>query len=216
MTKSQRPNRRSFLLQLAAGTASASACLAGGWWLGQGSGDARAACLRPPGAQAEDDFLAACIRCGRCADACPNRCVVAFTEEAGKEAGIAPSRGQRGTPVILARQQACMLCQGLPGDALRCTEACPTGALQFTLKDAAAIQAGVQMGLAAVDTHLCYSYNGSSCGVCVRACPFEGTALKAGHRETPVIDPEACVGCGLCERACIRYPTAIRVTPRNA
>ena len=172
--------------------------------------------MRPPGAVPEDDFLALCIRCGRCADACPNRCIAAFTEEAGKDLATKPGPGQRNTPVIFPRRQACMLCNGVPGDELLCTATCPTGALQRVRKDAASIQAAVEMGTATVDTHLCYSYTGASCGACVRACPFEGTALRAGLWEKPIVDPQACVGCGLCERACVRYPQAIRVEPRKA
>ena len=80
-------------------------------------------------------------------------------------------------------------------------------------KELAAIQDQVKMGLATVDKQLCHSYNGASCGICVRACPFEGKALRAGMWEKPIVDPDYCVGCGLCERACVRYPQAIHVTP---
>ena len=208
--------RRKFLSRVITGAASVLFGAAGGRWLSGSDLGQVEACIRPPGALPEADFLATCIRCGRCADACPNRCIEAFTEAAGRPFSMTPARGQRGTPVIFPRQQACMLCNGVPGDELLCTAACPTGALEVMAKDPAAILSKVKMGVAEVDTNLCYSFNGASCGVCVRACPFEGKALRAGLWEKPLIDPEVCIGCGLCERACIRYPHAIRVRPREA
>jgi ferredoxin-type protein NapG len=198
--------RKDFLKNAAA----VGAALATGLRIGRRD-EAQAAPLRPPGALEEDDFLSTCIRCGRCGDACPNQCIQAFTKENGSLFSMAPGSGEVGTPVIFPRQQACNLCQRAQGDELLCTVACPTGALQPVTKSAAAIQKKVTMGKAVVDTNLCYSYTGNSCGVCVRACPFEGKALRAGQMETPIIDPDFCVGCGLCERACIRYPQAITV-----
>jgi MauM/NapG family ferredoxin protein len=216
MTGMRRTQSRRRFLKTASGLAALTGCLGGGWLMaGLGAATARP-CLRPPGALDEEEFLSTCIRCGRCADACPNRCIVAFTDEAGRDLAARPGRGQRGTPAIFPRRQACMLCQGVPGEELLCTAACPTGALQLTRKDAASIHAGVKMGTAELDKNLCYSYNGSSCGVCVRACPLEGDALRAGLREVPIINPDSCVGCGLCERACIRYPQAIKVSPTVA
>lgn len=204
--------RRQALGQIATGTAAVIGLGTGGW-LAAGTGDA-VACVRPPGALPEEDFLSTCIRCGRCSDACPNRCIVAFTEESGREVSMAPGAGQRGTPVIFPRRQACMLCNGVPGDTLRCTAACPTGALTPVLKTTEGIRS-LEMGTAEVDEHLCYSFNGASCGVCVRACPLEGSALRAGLWERPIVDPDVCIGCGLCERSCVHYPQAIRVRARS-
>ena len=205
--------RRSFLhnvLALGATVAGAVALCAGKRRKpGTGAG------LRPPGALPEDEFLSRCIRCFRCGDACPNRAIVPLNKETGQDFSRAPDVAERGTPVIFPRRQACMLCQGVPGDELLCTAACPSGALQIVRKTPEDLQEGVSMGTAEIDFNLCYSWNGASCGVCARACPFEGKALVIGYFERPTIDPDYCIGCGLCERACIRYPQAVAVTPRS-
>jgi len=203
-------NRRSFLRNVLAVTASAAAGAA--ILKGGGSQEiAERVGLRPPGALPEDEFLSRCIRCFRCGDACPNRAIVALNEKSGADFSRAPRTAEAGTPVIFPRRQSCILCQGVEGDTLLCTEACPTGALNLVKKARERIQASVTMGKARIDTNICYSYNGSSCGVCVRSCPFEGEALKAGYFERPILNPEYCVGCGCCERACIRYPQAIAI-----
>lgn len=204
----QRMTRRGFLRDVAA----VGGSLAVGLGFLRPSAEGHAA-LRPPGALPEDDFLARCIRCGQCGDACPNQAIRPFTKESGRYFSLTPGRGEVGTPVIFPRLQACNLCGGDQGEMLLCTAACPTGALTPIPKRAEAIQAKVSMGVSTLDKNLCYSYQGSSCGVCVKACPFEGKALRAGFMEQPVLDPAYCVGCGLCERACIRYPQAISIVP---
>jgi ferredoxin-type protein NapG len=99
--------------------------------------------LRPPGALAEDVFLASCIKCGQCLQVCPPQVI--------KLAGISQGFGI-GTPYIIPRQGACILCSGLP-----CVLACPTGALAHELslgKDA-------EMGLAVISNpDTCLSVRG--------------------------------------------------------
>ena len=155
--------------------------------------------LRPPGAQQEEAFLSACIRCGQCANVCPNQCITL----AGLETGFAGLAA----PVITARAQACILC-------MACTQVCPTGALQ-PLETTDAGRQTVSMGTAVVMEDVCYSYAGRTCGVCYRACPLPGKAMKLGLYETPIVNPEHCVGCGLCEQACVHMPQAIRVIPAS-
>ncbi len=153
--------------------------------------------LRPPGALSEQEFLDRCIRCARCAAVCPNTAI--------QMAGFGEGLRNLNTPYIVPREQACMLC-------MKCTEVCPTGALTQIAPDAAAVLSQVKMGRAVVDQSMCYSYQKRTCGVCIRACPFPGVAMKTGMYEQPIVT-DACVGCGLCERACIHVPQAIRIVP---
>ena len=144
----------------------------------------------------------------RCVDACPNHALVS----------IAPGSagGRAGTPTLAPRKAACMLCMSVESDYLRCTEVCPSGALQLVQKTAEDIRAKVDIGVAELDPGLCYSFNNWSCGACFRACPLAGEAMTIGLWERPTVHPDTCVGCGCCERACIRYPHAIRVKAKTA
>ncbi len=88
--------------------------------------------LRPPGALDENLFLASCIKCGQCLQVCPPQ--VIELDDISQGFGI-------GSPYIIPREGACILCSGLP-----CVLACPTGALNHDLslgKDA-------EMGLAVI------------------------------------------------------------------
>lgn len=189
--------RRAFVIGLgAAGVGGAF-----GAWIGAEEASATPT-LRPPGAQRDPEaFLARCIGCRRCAQVCPNQCI----QFVGVEGGLR----QWGTPFITPRARSCTLC-------MACTQACPTGALEPIKADPASISAQVRMGVAWVDEHICLSFKGFSCGTCVRACPFEGVALRAGFFERPEVDQARCVGCGACERACIQTPQAIRVRPASS
>ncbi len=199
-------NRREFFKNATVTGATVAGC---GVFAGVfGAGDQSAAApLRPPGALAEDEFTARCIRCMRCVEACPNNAIITLDDSFG--------RHRRNTPAIKARRQACMLCNRIEGDYLKCTEACPSGALQPIRNDPDEIRQKVSMGTAEIDLDLCYSYNSWTCGACASACPLQGTALSLGMWERPEVNPKACIGCGLCERSCIRYPQAIRVKPEG-
>lgn len=166
--------------------------------------DARGFYLRPPGALEEGRFLAACIKCGKCAQACPYNSI----KMAGGEAGVGI-----GTPHIIARETPCYLCPDLP-----CAQACPSGALDSTLKDVEKVRMGTAV---IVDRENCLSLRGLRCEVCYRQCPLIDkaiTILPHHNQRTgvhsimePVVHRDKCVGCGICENACVREKPVIVV-----
>jgi ferredoxin-type protein NapG len=99
--------------------------------------------LRPPGALDEDTFLASCIKCGQCLQVCPPQVI--------ELAGISQGFGV-GTPHIIPRVGACILCKGLP-----CVLACPTGALDHQISEGKE----AEMGLAVISgPQTCLSIKG--------------------------------------------------------
>ena len=198
--------RREFLVKLAQGAALAgTGGLLWGYIL---RNEARAApyALRPPGALAEDDFNAVCIKCGQCVNACPPH--ILKLQQAGGSLPI-------GMPYYEPRTGACVMCPDIP-----CMKVCPTGALSPRLEridDA-------RMGLAFIDIENCLSWKGLRCEICHRVCPIKGRAitLEAHPRQiskhamfVPLVHSDACTGCGICEHACPTEVAAIRILPHK-
>ncbi len=161
--------------------------------------------LRPPGALAEQDFLAACIKCGQCVTACPFKTLV--LTRTGED-------GQIGTPRFVAREVPCYMCEDVP-----CAGACPTGALDRSITIGES-----RMGLAVlVDHETCLGFQGLRCEVCYRICPLLDKAITLNYRSQertgkhayfePVVHSEFCTGCGMCEHGCVLEESAIRVLP---
>jgi len=162
--------------------------------------------FRPPGALSEEDFLGACIRCGRCIQECPYNTLLVGSLIDGEHLG---------TPYINFREVPCYMCSDLP-----CIVACPTNALDHSLTDVAKSC----MGTAVItDREACLSLNGIRCEICYRVCPLIDKAItihKKRHPLTdrhtvfePIIHKDVCTGCGICENACPLDNTAIRVLP---
>jgi ferredoxin-type protein NapG len=193
--------------------------------------------LRPPGALAEDDLLASCIKCGQCVQVCPVEAIKLSSGEAGFGIGV---------PFIDAREQAC----DFSCDATQCVLACPTGALSHNIDNKEQVNMGFarlskpESCLARKDlgfkgqargpdhpgTHR-YSeidrwnpikiadhpYDLEQCDLCVRECPIKGAISMEplsdyqpaeDKRRTPVVH-DACVGCGMCEMICPLNDAAI-------
>ena len=164
------------------------------------------AAIRPPGALPETDFSAACIRCGLCVRDCPfNILHLAKPEEPLST----------GTPYFVARQLPCEMCEDIP-----CVKACPTGALDHSLKDINKSK----MGLAVlVDHETCLNFLGLRCDICYRVCPVIDKAITLDPQTNartgkhtlfiPVVHSDHCTGCGKCEKACPTQVAAIKVFP---
>ena len=187
---------------------------------------AEARLIRPPGALDEPDFLAACIRCYKCQDACEPGAIQFFTEAAGPNYH---------SPYVDPAVKGCTLC-------MKCTEVCPTGALRpMDIKQ----KAEVDMATVELREDLCLSYKAQRirneqammmelgedpteatevderrgpCGACFTFCPLKNRAIKLepGAFLAPIVFEDHCVGCGMCEEICrvmVRGTPAIRVVP---
>jgi ferredoxin-type protein NapG len=195
-------SRREFFVH-GAQLAGAAAAVGTLWFaLLRAEAHAAAGALRPPGARAEADFAARCIKCGQCVRACPFA-----TLRLASVGAAAPI----GTPYFEPRRVPCYMCQDLP-----CTKACPSGALDAALDDIAK----ARMGVAVLDEQHCLSWQGMRCEVCYRVCPLRGKAIVVNTEPRrlsrhavfePVVDADHCTGCGMCEQACPTEQAAIRV-----
>jgi len=211
------PERREFLLKAARGLGLAAA---GGLVWGEFIVEGRQAAfvLRPPAALPEKQFLAACIRCGMCVEACPFDTLRIAKPEDGAPIGM---------PYFIPRTNPCYMCKDIP-----CVPACPTGALDRMLvsegdeKGEPKMNINLaKMGLAVIDRETCIAYDGIQCDACYRTCPRIDKAITVEYTRNirtgkhamlaPVVSSDFCTGCGLCEKACVTEKASIFVLPRN-
>lgn len=204
VTMAKTGTRRDFIVKMARiGAFSVVGGSVWSWVLQESKVNALA--LHPPGALAEKDYPARCIKCGMCVDACPYNTL--SLGKAGENAAI-------GLPKFEPRKIPCYMCTDVP-----CAKVCPSGALdkKIGIKDA-------RMGLAVlIDQENCIAFQGLRCEVCYRVCPLMDKAITLQYRPQertgkhayfePVVHSDACTGCGMCEHACILEKSAIKVLP---
>jgi ferredoxin-type protein NapG len=144
--------------------------------------------LRPPGAIKEEEFLAACVRCGLCVRACPYDTLKLATM--GEETAL-------GTPYFVARDVPCFMCDDVP-----CAKACPTGALDREIPNIRHADMGIAV---LVDHETCLNYKGMHCSICYRVCPIRDEAITLEKQTIhgrqmiiPTVHSSKCTGCGTC------------------
>jgi ferredoxin-type protein NapG len=150
--------------------------------------------FRPPGAMAEIGFLAACIRCGACIDACPEHALLKVPADGALAAG---------TPYLEPASIPCIACPTMP-----CAAACPTPAL--TAPELG--WSGYRLGELELRPEHCVTFRGNSCRICVDACPMGEAALTIDSAGHPVLRREGCVGCGVCLQVCPTSPSSYELT----
>ena len=209
-------NRRQFFID--AGRNIGIAAVGGLVWAGiLERGKAYPTVLRPPGAAEEQQFLAACTKCGLCVTACPYKALILAKPGDGRPVG---------TPYFVMRENPCRMCRDIP-----CAGICPTGALDIRLisgGDAGTAALDInkaRIGLAVIDRETCIAYWGIQCDACYRTCPVIDKAITVEHSRNdrtgkhailgPVVHSKHCTGCGMCERACVTKKASIFVLPRH-
>ena len=190
-------NRREFIRSAALTAGVVTLSLAGLLPVVQGA----SARLRPPGALKtlldEQEFFAACIKCGQCVQVCPVNAIKLADLDEGAGVGI---------PFIDAREQAC----DFSCDGLQCVLACPTGALTHELN----YPADTRMGFARLDQpNSCLAVQGKGFKGQVRGPEYKGLLrYDAIDRWNPIAvadHPYDLELCDLCVRQC---PIEIRIT----
>jgi ferredoxin-type protein NapG len=196
--------------------------------------------LRPPGAVAEKDFLALCIKCGQCLQVCPYHSI--------ELADLSKGYGE-GTPYIDANIRGCYACEAVP-----CVLACPSGALDHATEKAT----DIKMGIAVLEhPRSCLAvrrepvpkgydskmkefvsnvvntneyeqkvlekfegYEGKPCTLCADMCPMPNplTAIAMVRKSNGITRPviyDGCTGCGVCQEVCpVDSGPAIVIRPR--
>jgi len=147
--------------------------------------------ITPPGAIGVDHFARLCIGCHACIGACPTQVLQPTLFSYGGKGMFMPQLNNR--------VGFCNL------DCTRCSQICPSGAIQpITATAKKRLQIGqVQF----VRDNCIVILQGTECGACSEHCPTKAVDMVLENKvKAPQINVEICIGCGACEYACPAKP----------
>lgn len=145
----------------------------------------------PPGGKSREDFNAKCTTCNLCVAQCPTRVLQPAVLEYGVLGFLQPH--------LTNEKGFCNF------ECVRCSEVCPTGALQKLLP---AEKKLTQLGKVHFIKENCIvETEKTDCGACSEHCPTKAVYMVPyGKLMLPEVENKFCIGCGACEFACPTKP----------
>jgi polyferredoxin len=148
--------------------------------------------VSPPGSMSVQRFNNICTACHLCVGACPTHVLQPSLLQYGLKGFMQPHMDYHAS-----------FCNY---DCTRCSEVCPTGAIQMVTKEE---KKAIQIGKARFIEKNCVVYtDGTACGACSEHCPTKAVDMVPYRNglTIPIVYEDICVGCGACEFACPTMP----------
>ena len=147
--------------------------------------------VMPPGAISIEHFNDTCTACYTCVSACPTQVIQPTFFDFGLQGILQPKMDYW--------KNFCNY------DCTKCTEVCPTGALQrLNIPHKHLTQIGIAKF---VKKDCIVETEKKDCGACAEHCPTKAVQMTAyGKLTIPEVTEDICIGCGACEFACPTKP----------
>ncbi|MBT8378725.1 MAG: 4Fe-4S binding protein [Ignavibacteria bacterium] len=152
----------------------------------------RLAAVTPPGSKSIDHFTSTCTSCHLCVSVCPTQVLQPSILHYGLKGFLQPRMDY--------------ITNYCNYECVRCTEICPTGALENLLPENKKL---IQLGKSYfVKDNCIVETEKKECGACSEHCPTKAVRMVPyeNNLKIPEIKNEYCIGCGACEYACPTKP----------